>query len=95
MTAAAHQKKKMEEKAENSGEASAAQENVAPADETTLSEDFSSELREPRWSVVTFEGCAASGQTYDEAVELMKKLEAEKASGLCIISDEAAERLSR
>lgn len=52
--------------------------------------NLSSELNEPRWSVVTFEICAASGLTYDEAAEEAKKLEAKKISGLCIVTDEAA-----
>jgi hypothetical protein len=42
---------------------------------------------------VTFENCAASNLTYEEAVEKLKKLEAEKISGLCIITDEAAQRM--
>jgi hypothetical protein len=52
-----------------------------------------SELNEACWSVVTFENCAASNLTYEEAVEKLKKLEAEKISGLCIITDEAAQRM--
>ena len=59
-----------------------------------VSENQSSELNEPRWSVVTFESCAASNLTYTEAAEKLKKLHAKKVSGLCIISDEAAERLA-
>ena len=54
----------------------------------------SSELNEPRWSVVTFEICAASGLTYDEAAEELKKLRAKKISGLCIVTDEAAKRVA-
>ncbi len=52
-----------------------------------------SELNAPRWSVVTFETCAASGLTYTEAVEKMKKLYAAKISGLCVITDEAAAKI--
>lgn len=80
MTGAAHQKAEMKKnKKDKSPKASG--------------EEFTSELREPRWAVVTFESCAVSGQTYDEAFELLKKLEGEKVSGLCIVSDEAAKRI--
>ena len=61
--------------------------------ETTPAEDSTSELFEPRWSVITFDETAASGLKYDEAFELRTKLENEKISGLCIITDEAAARL--
>ncbi len=69
-------------KAENSDEISAA------------GEDFKSELDAPIWSVVTFENCAASGLSYQEASEKLGKLKTEKVSGLCIITDEAAARLT-
>ena len=76
-----HQKTEMEnDKEEISGAASA--------------EDFPSELAESIWSVITFDETAASGLTYDEAVRLRIKLEAEKVSGLCIITDEAAARMT-
>lgn len=76
-----HQKTKMEN---NNEENSAA----APV------EGFSGELAQAFWSVITFDETAATGMTYDEAVELRKKLEAEKVSGLCIITDEAAARMN-
>lgn len=69
------------EKKENSGAADSA-------------EDFPSELAENIWSVITFDETAASGLTYNEAVKLRTKLEAEKVSGLCIITDEAAARMT-
>ncbi|MBA4121396.1 MAG: hypothetical protein H0X72_02885 [Acidobacteria bacterium] len=53
----------------------------------------SSELAEQRWSVVTFESRAASGLTYDEAVQKLDELRKENKFGLCIITDEAAERV--
>jgi len=52
-----------------------------------------SELAEQRWSVVTFESRAASGLTYDEAVQKLDELREENKFGLCIITDEAAERV--
>jgi hypothetical protein len=51
-----------------------------------------SELREPRWSVVSERGSEASGVNYDEAAGLVRRLRGEKIHGLCIISDEAARR---
>jgi len=53
-----------------------------------------SELAEQRWSVVTFESRAASGLTYDEAVRKLDELREENKFGLCIITDEAAERVN-
>lgn len=56
-------------------------------------DNLSSELREPRWSVVTFESCAASNLTYEKAAEKLEELRAKKVSGLCVVSDEAAKRI--
>jgi len=55
--------------------------------------DLSSELNEPRWSVVSFESRAANGLTYEEAARKLAELAAEKVSGLCIITDEAGEKV--
>lgn len=51
------------------------------------------ELNEPRWSVVSFEKCAASNLTYAQAERKLAELAAERVSGLCIITDEAASRI--
>ena len=53
-----------------------------------------SELREPRWSVVSERGCETSSVNYDEAAELVRRLRDDKVYGLCIISDEAARRFN-
>lgn len=53
-----------------------------------------SELEMPVWSVVTFERCAASGLTYRQAAEKLKRLQTKKVSGLCIVTDEAAARMT-
>jgi hypothetical protein len=53
------------------------------------------ELSELRWSVITFENCAVKGLTYEEAVEWCKKLYKQGLSGLCIVTDEAAERVEK
>mgnify|MGYP003551763804 CR=1 FL=1 len=68
--------------------------NVAPAEQIVEDLNFPSELSEPMWSVVTFETVAASSLSYDEAQNLAAKLEKEKVSGICIITDEAAQRIA-
>lgn len=83
-----HQRIEMKkEKFDNPGETPTAEEEIAVG-------EFQSELAEPLWSVVTFDECAASGLQYDEAVETLRRLEAEKVSGLCIVTDDAAARIS-
>ncbi len=52
-----------------------------------------SELDVPQWSVVSFDNREGSGLTYQSAVDLLKKKEAEGVYGLCIITDQAAERM--
>lgn len=60
----------------------------------SASENSGSELETPHWSIVTFEGIAVSNLKYEEAVEWVKKLDSQKISGLCIVTDEAAARMS-
>lgn len=72
-------------KKENSGEISAVEDS---------GENLRSELDAPVWSVITFDKCAASGLTYSDAAERLKKLEAENVSGLCIVTDETAARIT-
>jgi hypothetical protein len=65
------------------------------ADEALLpDEPVKSELEMPVWAVVTFDGRAADGLTYAEAAEELERLRAEKVSGLCIVTSEAAARMS-
>ena len=52
------------------------------------------ELDERLWAVISERGCEASGLKYTEAVELTRRLDAEKIHGLCIVTDEAARRAS-
>jgi hypothetical protein len=61
---------------------------VAPAEE-----EESKELRELRWSVITFENCAVKGLTYEEALNWREKLYNQGLAGLCIVTDEAAKRV--
>lgn len=72
-------------KKENSGETSAIEDSE---------ENLGSELDAPVWSVITFDKCAASSLTYAEAAEKLEKLRAEKISGLCIVTDETAARIT-
>ena len=51
-----------------------------------------SELSEQHWAVISQRGVEASGLTYDDAVILRRELEGKKIYGLCIVTDEAAER---
>ncbi len=52
-----------------------------------------SELREHRWAVISERGCEATRISYDDSLELVRRLRAEKVSGLCIVTDAAASRL--
>ncbi len=73
--------------------AAARKTKVAAAKKTATNKDFSSELNAPHWSVVSFETCLASSLTYDNAVKKMKQFTAKKVSGLCIVTDESAQRI--
>jgi len=57
-------------------------------------EQAASELDERMWSVVSFERCEAAGLTYNEAVKKLAELQERHVNGLCIVTDEAAERVS-
>ena len=66
-----------------------------PEPQTASAENgAASELSEPRWSVVSFESVAVHGLTYADAKTWMEKLQKQKVSGLCIVTDEAAARIS-
>jgi hypothetical protein len=53
---------------------------------------FPSELDQPRWSVITFDECAARGLSYDEAKRLVEQM-SDEVPGLCIVTDDAAQKL--
>jgi hypothetical protein len=70
-------------------------ENQAQAEEKTPAEEnFTSELNEPCWAVVSFETCAAKDLTYPQAEETLKELESQKVAGLCIVTNEVAAKIS-
>jgi len=54
---------------------------------------MTSELEKGQWSVISERGCEASGLTHEDARRLVHRLGGEGRHGLCIISDEAAERM--
>lgn len=64
------------------------------AGEQAAENEVSSELGEPRWSVVSFESVAVHGLNYADAKNWLEKLQKQNISGLCIITDEAAARMS-
>lgn len=57
--------------------------------------ETTSEINAPRWSIVSFEKVEAKNLIYAEAVEKINQLKARKVSGLCIVTDEAAGRISK
>jgi len=56
--------------------------------------NMTSDLESKKWSVISERGCEASSLTHEEARRLVHRLGAEGRHGLCIISDEAARRLT-
>ncbi|HUR99639.1 MAG TPA: hypothetical protein VMZ26_16355 [Pyrinomonadaceae bacterium] len=66
---------------------------MSEATEKKQIEINASELGQPRWSVVSFDACEASGLTYSDAVKLLSEKEAAGVYGLCIVTDEAAHRI--
>ncbi|HVE60122.1 MAG TPA: hypothetical protein VNB22_25125 [Pyrinomonadaceae bacterium] len=83
-------------KKEKQAQAQNSQDESAPAvvEENAPAEDFPAELREAVWSVVSFDKCEASNLTYAEAEQKLTELEAQKVSGLCIVTDETAARIA-
>lgn len=57
--------------------------------------DNKSELRQPCWSVVSFEKCAAKNLTYAEAERKIAELAKQGVSGLCLVTDAVAERIAK
>ncbi|MDQ2745641.1 MAG: hypothetical protein M3T96_00055 [Acidobacteriota bacterium] len=69
---------------------------IDEADESdgAATETFSNDLNAEIWSVVSFEKCEDQHLTYEKAEQKIRELIALKTSGLCIITDEAAERIN-
>lgn len=71
-------------------------------DETTIENSIENEenaetpapeLREARWSVISFDKCEAKNLIYAEAEKKLEELFAQNVSGLCIVTDEAAAKI--
>ncbi len=62
-------------------------------DDDAFPEAIASELEQPIWSVVSFDQRQAGGLSYKQAASLLSELDACGIPGLCIITDEAANRL--
>ncbi len=52
-----------------------------------------SEMDQPRWSVVSFDRREAGGLSYSQALALLSDLDDRGVAGLCIVTDDAAERI--
>lgn len=86
--------KAKQEEIEKSDETATAQDTeIAPAVDVASDENFSGELNQPRWSVVSFEKIKLQNLTYAEAAQKLEEFAGEGGSGLCIVTDEAAARI--
>ncbi len=65
-----------------------------PSDQKHADEKLASELECPTWSVISFERREAGGLTFANAARHMAELDAAGVSGLCLLTDEAAERVT-
>ena len=54
---------------------------------------MTSDLEQTCWSVLSDRGCEANGLTHEEARRLVHRLGGEGRHGLCIVTDEAADRM--
>jgi hypothetical protein len=55
--------------------------------------ESANELNEPRWAVIGASNRTVRHLTYDQAVECRRVLDEEGIFGLCIVTDETAERV--
>lgn len=51
------------------------------------------ELNRPIWSVISFDRHEAGGLIYAEAIKRLEELEAKGIAGLCIVTDNAADKI--
>ncbi len=65
---------------------------LPPVPEPIAPIDPASELDELRWAVVSFVRTEASGLSYKQALQWMSELDLQGVAGLCIVTNEAAER---
>ena len=53
-----------------------------------------SELIEKKWAVISERGCESANLAYEDARRLVHRLVSEGRHGLCIVTNEAAQKLS-
>ena len=53
-----------------------------------------SELTENKWAVISEQGCESADLTYEDARRLVRRLVGEGRHGLCIVTNQAAQRLA-
>ena len=58
-----------------------------------VEKDAADELEQRRWSVISFNKCEVRGLSYDNAAAKMAELYDAGIVGLCLVADEAAERM--
>jgi len=67
--------------------------NDPSTEQESAAEQSVDELHQPLWSVISFERCEAARLVYDEAFKILEDLEAQGVTGLCIVTDSAAEKV--
>ncbi|MCS6873574.1 MAG: hypothetical protein RML33_01695 [Acidobacteriota bacterium] len=55
--------------------------------------EMKSELEKACWAVITFDSVVAHHLTYEEALSWAERLERQMQNGVCIVTDEVAERI--
>ncbi|MGI8669414.1 MAG: hypothetical protein ACR2J3_06120 [Aridibacter sp.] len=81
------------ENIENQAEENIQESQIIQTEESP-NENFLSELHAPVWAVVSFEKVVEGNLTYDKAVRKMQELIEQKVSGLCIITENAAQKIA-
>lgn len=84
---------KKQEKAA-SGKKKSGAESAVSREEAEGEPEVVSELELSSWAVVSFDGCVASDLTYNEAEDLVSKLDESERPGLCIVTSAAAGRIT-
>jgi hypothetical protein len=63
--------------------------------EPELAPAADSEIDEALWSVISFDQMEACCLTYNQAAALMAELDSQNVPGLCVVTDDAAARITR
>ncbi|QQS40746.1 MAG: hypothetical protein IPM63_15455 [Acidobacteriota bacterium] len=63
--------------------------------EQEVPEEETNDLREPLWAVIAFDGPIAKGLTYDEAIGKIGEFSEDEKPGLCVVTNEVAERMKK